>query len=78
MNNIVFTASLVKFILFADGTNIFYSSSDINLLFETVRRDLQSIQEWILLNKLTINNDKTNYISFIIVEVCGERVMHQN
>ena len=64
INDIVFAANHVKFILYADDTNIFYSNSDITTLYETVNSDLELVNHWLLANKLTLNIGKTNYILF--------------
>ena len=64
INDIVFATNHVKFILFADDTNLFYSSNNIISLYETFNNELDSIDQWLLSNKLTLNIDKTNYILF--------------
>ena len=52
--------------LFADDTNFFISGDNFDLLRVTVTSELQSFQEWIHANKLTINYDpqKSSYSIF--------------
>ena len=43
--------------LFADDTNCFFSGEDFDSLMEIVTREMNSLQNWINANKLTINFD---------------------
>ena len=60
MNDICFTSSLLKFILFADDTTVFYSNDDISVLYDTVNRELNEVCNWFKCNKLSLNASKTN------------------
>ena len=51
-------------IMFADDTNLFYSSSSINVLYNTVNRELHKVHEWFQVNKLSLNLKKTKYSLF--------------
>ena len=42
---------------FADDTNCFFSGEDFDSLMEIVTREINSLQNWINANKLTINFD---------------------
>jgi exonuclease III len=53
-----------KAIIFADDTNLFSSSSDINLLYKNINKDLQSLSNWFKANKLSLNVSKTVCILF--------------
>ena len=59
-----YCSDIVKFILFADDTTIFYSSRDLNDLFNTMNNELSKLSEWLKVNKLSINIKKTHYIIF--------------
>ena len=51
-------------IIYADDTNLFYPTNDIETLFSTVNRlnmELGKISEWFKTNKLSLNIKKTNY-----------------
>jgi hypothetical protein len=51
-------------IMFADDTNLFYSSQSIEELFETTNIELEKLNIWLKSNKLSLNTEKTNYILF--------------
>lgn len=50
--------------LFADDTNLFYFGVSINELILLMAEDLIKLTDWLKLNKLFINIDKTNYVIF--------------
>ena len=64
INDICNASSILKLILFADDTNVFYSGVDIQTLCECINRELNNLHVWLSVNKLSLNVDKTNYILF--------------
>ena len=64
INDIVSSSSILKFLLFADDTNLMYSHSNIETLFSTVNKELDKLATWFNLNRLSLNLNKTNYILF--------------
>ena len=60
MNDICNTSKLLSFILFADDTTVFLSDTDINVLYETMNRELKEVCNWFKCNKLSLNASKTN------------------
>ena len=64
MNDIVNCSGILYFLLFADDTNIFYSSKNHIDLMKTVNDELHKLSEWFRANKLSLNVNKTNYILF--------------
>ena len=54
----------LKFILFADDTNIFLSASNINDLFLTLNKELVHLNNWFRYNKLSLNIKKSHYMLF--------------
>ena len=64
INYICNASSILKCILFADDTNVFYSGVDIQTLCECISRELNKLHVWLSVNKLSLNVDKTNYILF--------------
>ena len=50
--------------MFADVTNLIYSSKNIKTLFKTINFELTKVFEWLKTNKLSIDIDKTNFILF--------------
>ena len=64
INDICNALTILKFILFADDTNVFYSGVDIQTLCECISRELGKLHVWLSVNKLSLNVDKTNCILF--------------
>ena len=53
-----------KSIIFANDKTIFYSSSNLQLLYGHTNHDLENLTEWFWANKLSLNVDKTHYLIF--------------
>ena len=51
--------------MLGDDTDLFYSNSNINELFENVNKELANVTGWCLANKESINISKTKCIFFI-------------
>ena len=64
IHNICNASTSLKFILFADDTNVFYSGVDIQTICECISRELDKLHVWLSVNKLSLNVDKTNFILF--------------
>ena len=54
----------VKFVLFADDTHIFCSNENVEVLQDTLNRELAKLFVWFSINKLSLNLGKTNYMLF--------------
>ena len=57
-------SNLLKFVLFADETNIFCSSTSLHDLQDTINRELDKLLVWFSVNRLSLNLGKTNYMLF--------------
>ena len=57
-------STLLKPILFADDTNLFYSGKDIDELCSVVSIELDKLCIWFQVNKLSLNTSKTNFMIF--------------
>ena len=68
INDICNASDLLKMVLFADDTNLFRSSYDLNSLCEQVSVELSKLNNWFNVNKLSLNVSKTNFIVF-----CGKK-----
>ena len=55
INDIVCCSDVLKFLLFADDTNIFYSHLDSGKLEEIVNGELVKLTQWFIANKLSLN-----------------------
>ena len=64
INDIINSSPLLKFIIFADDTSIFYSHSNLATLTNHFNCELSKISKWFKCNKLSLNINKTNFIHF--------------
>ena len=64
INDICNVTDILNFILFADDTNIFCSGKNIETLCKTVSKELDKLNIWFAVNKLSLNVSKTNFILF--------------
>src|SRR6218665_3320250 len=64
INDLSLISPSLKFILFADDTNVFLSHKPLDKLLELMNAELINISEWFNINKLSLNSEKTNYIVF--------------
>ena len=51
--------------MFADDTNLFCSHKNIKTHFKIVNSELKLVNEWFLVNKLSLNEKKKKKKSFI-------------
>ena len=64
VNDIYRSSSILSFVLYADDTNILYSHKNMETLSRTVNTELSKVCTWFAANKLTINQNKCNYMIF--------------
>ena len=64
ITDVVNVSKIFKFIIFADDTNLFCTSTDIVSLSVTGCNELMKLKKWFALNKLSLNINKTNYMIF--------------
>ena len=64
--------------LFEDDTNIFYSADSPELVSNTVRQELNKLHNWLAVNKLSLNSNKTNYMVFGVGRVISDIAMTIN
>lgn len=64
INDLPNSSSLLSFYLFADDTNIYFEAENLDMLQRIVNRELKKVKEWLDVNKLSLNIDKTNFIIF--------------
>ena len=58
------TFSLLTFHLFADDTNLYFSSKNLSDLEANLNHELKSVAEWMKCNRLALSISKTNFILF--------------
>ena len=59
INDLPRVSTKLKFLLYADDTNILYENTDANAIIKTINMEMQKIMEWFKSNKLHINVNKT-------------------
>ena len=64
INDICNVSKILQFVLFADDTNIFCSDVNILDLCKNVSLELDKLNIWFAVNKLSLNVSKTNFIIF--------------
>ena len=64
MNYICNVSSLLRFVLFADDTNLLSSGDDVKEISKTLSKQLDKLNSWFAVNKLSLNVSKTNYMIF--------------
>ena len=64
INDLPGVLHLTESLLFADDTSIFYSHNDPDELARVINEELEYIDLWMKVNKLSVNINKTNYILF--------------
>jgi hypothetical protein len=64
INDIVKCSNDLKFVIYADDTNAFISSSNHANNVTSVNRELVQVSQWMRANCLTLNVDKSQYVVF--------------
>ncbi len=64
INDLPGVLHLTESLLFAGDTSIFYSHNDPDELARVINEELEYIDLWMKVNKLSVNTNKTNYILF--------------
>ena len=64
INDLYKSSNKLQFYLFADDTSLTYANGDLKKLETEINEDLFKVCSWLVVNKLTLNIEKTNYIIF--------------
>ena len=64
INDLPNISNKFQFFLFADGTNIFFESSNLHEIEKTVNKELKKLNMWLNVNRLALNVSKTNFVIF--------------
>ena len=64
INDLPNISSKLKIFLFADDTNIYLDSNDLNKLEFDMNKELENLFNWLGVNRLSLNIDKTNFVLF--------------
>ena len=64
INDLPNISSILDFYLFADDTNIYYEADTPEKLELTMNRELIKLRTWLIVNRLSLNINKTNFVVF--------------
>ena len=66
INDVVNCLKMFKFVLFADDSNLLYSfyKNDVESVVPVLNAELNKLHQWLLVNKLKLNLEKTKYTVF--------------
>jgi retron-type reverse transcriptase len=64
INDIVHCSTELRFIVYADDTNVFMSSQDMESLMHRVNVELEKVRLWFISNRLTLNSGKSQFMLF--------------
>lgn len=62
INDLGAVSRMLKFVLFADNTNIFCSGNDLKILTQGINIELKKLKTWFDGNKLSLNLNKTKAV----------------
>ena len=64
INDFPNVSEILTFFLFADDTNIYFESDDLQKLVTIMNRELKHLSLWLKVNRLALNISKTNFVIF--------------
>ena len=64
INDLPNISEKLTFFLFADDTNIYFESDNLDNLQKIINKELKKLYEWLCINRLSLNISKTNFVIF--------------
>ena len=64
INDLPNISKLLDFYLFADDTNIYCEANTLDELEKIINKELKELRTWLIVNRLSLNIDKTNFVLF--------------
>ena len=64
INDLPNISEKLKFFLFADDTNIYFESGDLESMEKIINDELKQLSLWLKINRLALNISKTNFVIF--------------
>ena len=64
INDISYSSNQFNFFLFADDTSLLYANKNPRSLEAVVNKELASVCNWLMANKLSLNTKKSNFVIF--------------
>ena len=84
INELSNVSSLLHAILFADDTTFYVTGHDLTTISQVLNNELIKIQDWLNLNRLSLNINKTNFMVFrvrqkrydpkIAISICNRNI----
>ena len=66
INDLPIISEVLQFYLFADDTNIYYEAESMKKLETVINKELRKLDTWLIVNRLSLNIAKTNFLIFHI------------
>ena len=64
INDLPNVSEKLNFFLFADDTNIYFESDDLQSMETIINKELKQLSLWLNVNRLSLNISKTNFVIF--------------
>ena len=64
INDLPNISEVLHFYFFADDTNIYYEAETMKKLESVINKELKKLDSWLVVNRLALNIDKTNFLVF--------------
>ena len=64
INDISNASNLLRFILFSDDTNVYYSGKNTSDVNNVLNQEMEKVSDWLIANQLSTNLKETNYVIF--------------
>ena len=64
INDLPNISKVLNFYLFADDTNIYFEAESPEKLETILNHELKELHTWLIVNRLSLNIDKTNFVVF--------------
>ena len=64
INDLPNISKSLEFFLFADDTNIYFENASLKTLERTINTELKKLSNWLIINRLSLNLSKTNFVIF--------------
>ena len=64
INDLPNISQIFNFYLFADDTNIYFEAESPEKLERIINKELKELHTWLIVNRLSLNIDKTNFVVF--------------
>ena len=68
VNDIHNCLNLMDFHPFADDANLFFQHKDINMVESLINSEPEKVFNWLCVNKLSLNIDKSNFLIFCPIQ----------